>query len=172
MGPKNLAPPLLEETTVEFIVSGIYINASSSTGENVPVIGRAAGCRVSRDRRTVTLLFTAACAAELLDGIRKTGQIAVVFCQPGTHLTIQLKGTDAAVVAPIEGDAGIVESHCDAFVTTLRPLGYSEAVVRSLMWFDLADIHAVTFTPREAFIQTPGPRAGEPLKGGFRAHAG
>jgi hypothetical protein len=30
----------------------------------------------------------------------------------------------------------------------------------------------VRFTPREAFVQTPGPRAGEPLKGGTRAHAG
>src|SRR5262249_18363406 len=104
MATKNLAPPLLDEATATFIASGIYINASSTAGDSVPVIGRAAGCRVSSDRRTITLLFTAACATELLDGIRKTGQIAVVFCQPGSHQTIQLKGTDAAVVPAGKAD--------------------------------------------------------------------
>ena len=170
MNVKNLAPTLLDETTAAFLAGGGSINASSRTLETVPVMARAGGCRVSADRRTVTLLFGTACAQEFLDGIRASRQIAVVFSQPSSHRTIQLKGTDAAVVAPQKQDVKVLEQHREAFVAEVCPLGYSEPLVRALMWFDPEDISAVTFTPREAFIQTPGPRAGEPMGSGSRAH--
>ena len=172
MALKNLAPPLLDETSAGFIESGVTIYASSRTDQNIPVMGRAVGCRVSADRRTVTLLFTTACVSQLLDEIRNSGQIAVVFSQPSTSQTIQLKANDAAVVSPQKGDVKLIEQHCEAFVADVCPLGYSEALVRAFMWFDPADLSAVRFTPREAFVQTPGPRAGEPLKGGVRADSG
>jgi hypothetical protein len=170
MAGKNLAPTLLDETNAALIAGGVSINASSRTAENIPVMGRAVGCRVSADRRTVTLFFSTTSASELLDGIRSTGQIAVVFSQPSTVQTIQLKGSDVAVVPALKRDVKLVEQYCDVFVAEVCPLGYNEALVRSLMWIDPADIIAVAFTPSEAFVQTPGPRAGEPLKGGIRAN--
>jgi hypothetical protein len=172
MALKNLAPPLLDETSAGFIESGVTIYASSRTDQNIPVMGRVAGCRVSADRRTVTLLFTSACVPELLDGISKSARIAVVFSQPGTSQTIQLKGDDATLISPQKGDVALVEQHCETFVAEVCPLGYSEPLLRAFMWFDPADLRAVRFTPQEAFVQTPGPRAGEPLKGGVRADAG
>jgi hypothetical protein len=172
MPAENLAPPLLDETNAGFITSGVSINASSRTDENIPVMGRVAGCRVSTDRRTVTLFLSNACAPELIEAVRKSGQIAVVFSSPLTAQALQLKGADAAVVRPQDQDFKVLEQHCDTFVTEVCPLDYTEAAIRAYLWFDPADICAVTFTPREAFVQTPGPRAGEPLKGGSRAHAG
>ncbi len=172
MAVHDLAPPLLDEASAGFIESGIAIYASSRTDGNIPVMGRAEGCRVSADRRTVTLLFSTASVSELLGELRKNGQIAAVFSQPGTLQTIQLKGNDAALVSPQKSDVKLIERHCEAFVAGVCPLGYSEPLVRAFMWFDPADISGVSFTPREAFVQTPGPRAGEPLKGGVRAHPG
>jgi hypothetical protein len=172
MDVRNLAPPLLDAANADFIASGVSINASSRTVENIPVMARAVACRVSPDRRTVTLLFPTAGSSELLDGIRASRQIAVVFSRPSTHETVQLKGTDAAIVPPQKRDIKLIEKHCDRFVADLCPLGYDEALVRALMWFDPADLSSVTFGPSEAFIQTPGPRAGEPMKGGIRARTG
>jgi hypothetical protein len=158
--------PLLDETNAAFICSGLSINASSRTPENIPVAARAAACRVSADRRLVTLLFGTASAREFLEGIRATRQIAVVFSRPGTAQTIQLKGVDAVIVPSQKGDIKLVERHCDSFVADVCPLGYDEVLVRALMWLDPAEISAVAFSPTEAFVQTPGPRAGEPLKRG------
>lgn len=171
MPAENLAPPLLDEINAGFIAGGVSINACSRTNENVPVMGRVAGCRVSPDRRTATLFFSAACAHELIEGVRQSRQIAVVFSRPSSAQTIQLKGEDAVVVPPEKQDLQLLEEHLETFVTEVSPLGYAEALLRAYLWFDPADICAVTFTPREAFVQTPGPRAGEPLKGGSRAHA-
>jgi hypothetical protein len=69
------------------------------------------------------------------------------------------------------GTIQLAEKYCDAFVAELCPLGYDEPLIRALLWFDPNDLRAVTFTPREAFLQTPGPRAGEPLKCGANANA-
>ena len=171
MDVPNLAP-LLDETNAGFIAGGVAIYACSRTDKNVPVMGRVAGCSVSADRRSVTLFIPAASAVELLEEIRKSRQIAVVFNKPSTSQAMQIKGTDAAVVPVQKRDVKLLEEHCEAFVAEVCPLGYNEALIRAYLWFDPQDICAVKFTPKEAFVQTPGPRAGEPLKGGVRAHAG
>jgi hypothetical protein len=165
MASRNAAPPLLDEANAAFIEGGVSIVASSSTRENVPVMARAVACRVSLDRRSVTLLFTTQSAQGLLNtGIRSGKQIAVVFSQASTHHTIQLKGKDAVETPPQKRDIKLSERYCDNFVTEICPLGYAEPLVRALLWFDPNELTAVTFTPTDAFLQTPGPRAGEPLK--------
>ena len=171
MAGKNLAPPLLDEADAAFIQGGVTISASSCTAENAPVMARAVGCRVSPDRRKITLLFRMPSAEEFLEGIRVGRQIAVVFSQPGTHKTIQLKGSDAAVVSVRKGDTQLAERYGDVAVAEICPLGYEESLVRAFMSFDPNDLTAVEFTSSNAFLQTPGPRAGEPLKGGANANA-
>jgi hypothetical protein len=50
------------------------------------------------------------------------------------------------------------------FVEVLDPLGFEAAMIRTLLAFPDSDIVAVSFTPDEAYSQTPGPNAGSPLK--------
>src|SRR5215831_11057881 len=109
MSGKNSTPTILNEANAEFVQSGVSIIASSRTAKNVPVIGRAVGCRVSTDRRIIRLLFSTASASQLLEGIRSSGQIAVVFGRPTTHQTIQLKGDDAVVVSAKKSEVRIAE---------------------------------------------------------------
>jgi hypothetical protein len=162
--PKSETLPLLDEAWSAFIQGGVSIVAASGSSEKVPMIARATGCRVTADRRKVTLLISSSQAGMLLDAARSTGRIAVVFSQPSTHITIQLKGGDAKLSPVRSGDAALMERYARAFCADLEPLGYAEDLIRALVWCAPEDLAAITFSPDKAFLQTPGPQAGESLR--------
>ena len=132
--------------------------------DKVPVLVRATGCRLSADRRRVTLFVSSTQAAPVLKCIRENGAIAAVFSEPSTHRTVQLKGKDVQAGGMAEGDLQLVADYRDAFVRELARLGYDEYRIRRLLTFPSTDIVSLSFTPLEAFSQTPGPNAGEPLR--------
>jgi hypothetical protein len=171
MAGRTPEPALLDETNAAFIEGGVSINASSRTSENVPVMARAVGCRVSPDRRTVTLLFHGPAAEDFLESIRISRRIAVVFSEPSTLRTIQLKGSDAVAAVAPRRDVEMTRAYCNTIVAILSPLGYPEPMLRAILWSEPEGLRTVSFTPTEAFLQTPGPRAGERLKNGTDAHA-
>ena len=142
---------------------GISITAASRTAANLPQLGRAVGCRVAPDRGHVTVLVPADQNAALVAALRESRAVAVVFSEPSTHRTIQLKGSDAVVEALVVGDAECVARWSDGFVAGLAALGYNGPMVRTFLWCDPAGLVAVRFTPQAAFEQTPGPQAGMPL---------
>lgn len=156
-------PVILDPATAEFIASGISINAAATRPDAVPSMARAIGCRVAADARIVTLLFAGTPAAALLDDIRRSGALAVVFSQPSTHRTLQLKGDDARIVPVAAADRALCQRYIEIFVDGLTQLGYPGEVLRALLDHDPDDLVAVQFTPASAFSQTPGPGAGEPL---------
>jgi hypothetical protein len=155
---------LIDADHAAFVQRGVSISAAACGRNNMPSQSRAKGCRLSYDRLTLTLFFSASQAADLLRDIRDNGAIAVVFSEPPTHRTVQLKGKDARVSPMLDGDLRIVESYCDAFVQSLEPLGYSPPTIRTMLAYRPDDLVAVSFTPAQAFSQTPGPGAGEPLR--------
>jgi hypothetical protein len=141
------------------------MSAASCRPGATPNIARATGCRLSDDCRVATLVVAATAGAALLDDVRRTGSIAVVFTQPSTHRTVQLKGSDARIVPLEPGDAGLVERYTLAFAAEVRPFGFSEAFMRALLSHGPDDLVGVQFTICAAFSQTPGPHAGSPLAG-------
>ena len=155
---------LLDEDAAAFLHRpGVSITAASRDERNVPRIGRCLGCRVAGDRRKVTLFVASSQYEAFFDALAVSKAIAVVFSLPSTHRTLQLKGGDAAVGPLAPGDAEIFSRHVDHFVDELAALGYSREVVRACHWCDAGEVRAVSFTPAEAFEQTPGPDAGAPL---------
>ena len=153
----------LDPGDAAFIQGGVSIIAAGRDGMNETTVSRAMGCRVSADRRHVTVFLSAARSGALLSDIRANGIIAVVFSQPTSHRTIQLKGTDAAVVSLQDDDPHIWAAYREQFAAEVRPLGFSDAFVRVTFKAPSGDVVAVTFTPSAAFLQTPGPKAGTPL---------
>ena len=151
---------MLDEDHAAFIQSGVSILAASRDAANAPKLARAIGCRVSPDRRRVTVFVAAFQAAALIESLRATGGIAVGFNLPSTHRAFQLKGTDATVGSLDRGDLEIAVRYVEAFVADIALLGYSEPIGRALLAFDPAELLAISFTPSAAFVQTPGPRAG------------
>lgn len=166
MGGSSRTPPLLDAGHAAFMQGGVSVIVASRNPSLVSDVVRGCGCRVSRDRRRITVLVEPSRSSELLEDIRLTGTIAVVFSQPSTHRTIQLKGTDAEITAVTAADRRIAERHLGAWVQELVSIGYTAdfaAAVRGRTELGLA---AIAFTPTSAFEQTPGPAAGTHLKAG------
>jgi Pyridoxamine 5'-phosphate oxidase len=161
---RNSSP--LDPEHAAFVQGGVSIIAASRNANNEPSLSRAIGCRVAQDRRQVTFFLSAAQSGALLADLRANGAVAVVFSQPSTHRTLQLKGTDAAVTTLGKDDVHILAAYRQRLTAELAPLGFSEPFTRALFSCPTGDVVAVNFTVAEAFVQTPGPKAGTPLQAG------
>jgi hypothetical protein len=155
--------PLIDGELAAFLQSGQSLHVASRGESLVPSLDRALACRVSADRRRVTVLILASHCAQMIADFGRNGAIAFVASQPSSHRTVQLKGVDATVGPAEPGDAALLASQADGFTRDLVSLGYAESLPRLLVEGDLADVVAVSFTPVQAFVQTPGPGAGAPL---------
>lgn len=155
---------LIDEELARFLQGGVSMHAASRGADLVPRLARALGCRVSPDRRAVTVLLLASQARGMLEDFAANGRIAVVYSLPRSHRSVQLKGHDARVERPAAGDARLVEDYRQAFVDELSFLQYDPSLPRTLLSGAADDLVAVTFTPCQAYVQTPGPGAGAALK--------
>ena len=163
MAEADRPPVPVDETLARFIAGAVSIIVASRDAANVPSLTPAIGCRVTRDRRTVTLFVDATQAGALLGDVLASHALAVVFSQPSTHRTYQLKGVDAARVALTEADRERIARYPDMMIGELGKLGLPETFTRATLASVPADVAAIAFTPCAAFDQTPGPRAGAKL---------
>ncbi|MGA8049748.1 MAG: hypothetical protein WCA09_06180, partial [Burkholderiales bacterium] len=147
-----------------FLCGPVSINVASRAAGKLPVLVRASGCRVAPDRRRVTLFLARSKSEAVIEALCATRVVAAVFTLPSSHRSVQLKGTDAEVGAPAAGDIEQAQRYIEAFAREIDPLGYRPDMGRALLWLDAADLVALTFTPSTAFMQTPGPGAGAPLR--------
>ena len=127
-----------------------------------PHLMRAVGCRLSPDGRRVTLLLPQGRSAEVLADLRDNGQIAVVFTEPSSNQTLQVKGQDARVAACGPDEQALAEAYLQGFVEEIGQLGLAAEVAHTILGHD-DGLVAVHFTIASAFDQTPGPAAGRPL---------
>jgi hypothetical protein len=151
----------LKEAQAAFIQSGVATTVASASAQRVPNLGRAVGCSVSPDGTRITVLLRRSQAGALLDDIERSRAVAVVFAQPSTHRTLQIKSADAVVDTRPAIDAAALAAYADAFYRELAPLGYQREFTSAMLAYDPGDLVAVAFTPQAIFSQTPGPRAGE-----------
>ena len=140
----------------------VSIIVGSRDARQRPHVMRAVGCRLSSDRRRVTVLMPQASGRAVLDDLHDNGQIAVVFSEPTSHLTLQLKGHDAKVASCEAGDAALAEAYLHGFVEEIGQIGLAAEVAHTMLRHG-DTLVAVHFTVAAAFEQTPGPAAGEPL---------
>lgn len=154
---------VLDEAHATFIQDRVTINVAARDADYTTTITRAAGCRVSNDRRQVTVFLATERCGILLDNLRANGAIAIVAVRPSTHESIQLKGVDATIGPLQKGDHALMAAHLASFVTELRSIGYGEAFARTVIPEPTGEFVAATFTPLTVFQQTPGPGAGRRL---------
>jgi len=147
-----------------FIQGPVSVVVSARDANLVPDVMRGCGCRVARNRRSVTVLVEPSRSGAVLDHIRANGMVAVVFSQPSTHRTLQLKGADAQVARAGRADSVTAQGHLAAWVEDMQRIGYSAPFARAVRG-EPAEIVAITFTPSAVFEQTPGPAAGRQLSG-------
>ena len=158
MPPVQLPPDLLA-----LMDKGVSVIVGSRDAALRPSLMRAVGSQVSADGSLVTVFLARRQSQQLIRDIAATGHIAVVFSQPSTHRTVQLKATRASMRDAVPADAPGLAAYLASMEHELRQVGIEPHLTRAILTRQLHDLVAVSFTPEQAFDQTPGPRAGAPL---------
>jgi len=125
-----------------------------------PSIMRAVGTDVAPDGSRITVYLSRSQSRQLLQDIASTGHVAAVFSEPATHRTVQVKARAAELRAATQADRPVLARYLASMEHEIGRVGYPAALARAMLAHRLEDVVAVSFTPEQAFDQTPGPRAG------------
>lgn len=146
---------------VAMMARGVSVNVASRDERLRPSVMRAMGSAVDAHGGSVTVYLARRQAGQLLRDIEATGRIAVIFSEPPTHVTVQLKATAVATRAATEADRPALERYLASMEREIGRVGHAPALTRAMLAWRLDDLVAVTFVPEQAFEQTPGPKAGQ-----------
>ncbi|MCC2674860.1 MAG: hypothetical protein K0R58_1807 [Ramlibacter sp.] len=148
---------------VAMMARGVSVIVGSRDAKLRPSIMRAVGSRIERDGQDITVYLSRSTSRQLIQDIAATGQLAVVFSEPSTHRTVQLKASRADIRSAVDEDAPVLAAYLRSMEHEIQQVGFGPPVARALLAHRLEDVVAVRFTPEQAFDQTPGPRAGAAL---------
>jgi len=123
----------------------------------------AYACRFDPARQHVTAILARSQSTALLESLCRDRRVALVVCDIATYQTVQLKGFDAEVLEPTDADRQAAIDYCAGFVNFSITLGFPRAPMTAHMECRTEDAIGVGFTVSQAFVQTPGPTAGQPL---------
>jgi len=138
---------------------GIGVSIASRDANGLPDLVRALGA--TRDASgTINVYVSGRDARHVLDNLRDNGAIAVVFSQPTTHRTVQVKAGHVTIEAATDADVVLVHQRIRAMAAELERHGYERGFTERMLSFDAADLTLVRLRPEEIFDQTPGPQAG------------
>ena len=143
------------------MVKGVSVIVSASGLDLRPSLMRAMGSAVAPDANAITVYLSRSQSVQLLQDIASTGRLAVVFSQPHSHRSLQLKGTVVQIRAADASDQPTLDRYLASMEQELGLIGYPPAFARAMFACALDDLVAVRFTPVQAFDQTPGPHAGQ-----------
>ena len=160
----NRSTPRLPPEFLAMMAKGVSAIVASRDAQLRPSLMRAVGSKVEDEGRVITVYLSRPQSRQVLQDIAATGQLAVVFSQPSTHRTVQLKATHATLRDATQDDAPALAAYCRSLSEELGSLGYSGELAPRMLAHRLDEVVAVSFTPEQATDQTPGPRAGAPLR--------
>jgi hypothetical protein len=156
---------LLPADLVAMMARGVSVIVGSRDAALRPSIMRAVGSRVEADGQDVTVYLARRQSRQLVQDLAATGQVAVVFSEPSTHRSVQLKASRVEMRNADEADAPVLAAYLRSMEHEIQQVGFGPPVTRAMLAHRLEDVVAVRFTPEQAFEQTPGPRAGAALGG-------
>ncbi len=156
-------PLTLTPDQVAFLQGTLSMNVGAVGRDGWPCVTRAQGIVVARDRRTLTVLLSAARGQAVLDALEAGSAITLVASRPLTHATLQLKAARAERV-PFTTAHRTASARCVAALgQELAALGYGDAVAALAAVLPTDTLAALRCVPDIVFDQTPGPRAGTVL---------
>lgn len=157
------APTLLQPEHIAMVDRGVSVIVASRDAAQRPSLMRGVGSAISACGTQVTVYLRRSQSRQLLQDIAAGGGVAVVFSEPPTHRTLQLKAGAATVRAAGADDVPLLQRYLASMQHELAQVGYGPAFAAAMLSAPLEDVVALQFTPQAAFDQTPGPRAGAPL---------
>ncbi|MCB1974926.1 MAG: hypothetical protein KDE65_10850 [Burkholderiaceae bacterium] len=157
------APVLLSPEHIAMVDRGVSVIVASRDAALRPSIMRGVGSAISADGTQVTVFLRRSQSRQLMQDIEAGGGLAVVFSEPPTHRTLQLKARQASLRPASPTDQPQLARYLASMQCELAQVGYGPEFAAAMLSAPLEDVVAVQFTPESAFDQTPGPRAGIPL---------
>lgn len=155
--------PLLSPEHIAMIDKGVSAIVASRNAAHRPSLMRAVGADITADGSQLTVYVSRSQSLQLLQDVAATGQVAVVFSEPLSHRTVQVKARHAELRAAVECDAPRLRRYLRSMEHEIGNVGYDAPFVQAMLAFDLNDVVAIRFSPSEAYDQTPGPKAGSAL---------
>ncbi|WP_235679771.1 MULTISPECIES: hypothetical protein [Cupriavidus] len=141
----------------------VSVIAATRDAALAPHLMRAVGFRIADDDACVTVFLCRPQSQQVLADIAANRSIAVVFSEPTTHRTLQLKGFDARETPLQPGDCARVAAYREALGEEIHLIGHEASLAHAFLACPDDDLVAVSFTPTHAFQQTPGAHAGQAL---------
>jgi len=158
-----LPRPLLSPEHIAMIDKGVSAIVASRNAAHRPSLMRAVGTGISADGGEVTVYVSRSQSRQLLQDVAATGHVAVVFSEPMSHRTVQVKARDAVLRAAVDSDVPVLRRYLRSMEHEVGHVGYDAAFVQAMLGHRLDDVVAIRFYPDEAYDQTPGPKAGSAL---------
>lgn len=155
---------VLDDASIALVESSHAAKVIAAPGAALrATLVHAYACRVDPDRRRVTVTLDRSQAGPVFAALAISGRIALVACHIETLQSLQLKGHDACLVDVTDEDRRAAVTHGDEFARFGATLGHGEAMMRAHMACRAGEVAGLVFTVQQAFVQTPGPAAGQPL---------
>lgn len=148
------------------IASGVSVIVGSRDAALRPSLMRAVGSRIDPDSQRITVYLARSQSRQLLQDLAATGQVAVVFSQPSTHRTLQVKASRVDLRPADAEDVPVLAAYLKAMEHEIAQVGFGAPITRAMLAHRHEDVVAVSFLAEQAFDQTPGPRAGATLGSG------
>ena len=145
---------------------GVSAIVSACDAQLRPSIMRAMGSSITPDGGSVTVYLSRQQSRQLLLDLAATGRIAVVFSEPLSHQTVQVKASQVRIRPAQASDEPLLQRYRAAMEYELARVGLDARFVRAMFAWQIDDLVAISFEPEVAFDQTPGPRAGAALPAG------
>jgi len=159
-------PGLLSAEHLAMIDRGVSTIVASHDASRHPSLMRAVGATITSDGAHITVYLNRPACGQLLADLQATGQIAVVFSEPFSHRAIQVKACNVELRAAGPDDAPVLARYLASMEHELGRIGFGPDYTRIMLAHQLNDVAAVSFSPEQAFDQTPGPKAGASLPPG------
>lgn len=157
---------LLSPEHIAMVDKGVSAIVSACDAQLRPSIMRAMGSSITPDGGTVTVYLARQQSRQLLLDLAATGRIAVVFSEPLSHQTVQVKASQPRIRPAQAADEPLLQRYRAAMEYELARVGIDARFVHAMFAWQLDDLVAISFEPEVAFDQTPGPRAGAALPAG------
>ena len=155
---------LLTPQLVAMMARGVSVIVGSRDVQMRPSIMRAVGSRVAPDGSAITVYLAREQSRQLLQDIAATGHVAVVFSQPATHCTMQVKARQAGLRRATADDAPVLAAYLAAMEQEIQAVGYPPAVTRAMLAHRLDEAVASRCPPRRRGVRGC-PQCGAPPSG-------
>lgn len=153
---------LLSDDITAFLADPVTIILGTRGDGFTPDISRGVGLSAAPGGEVVDIMISRWQWPTAVANLQANGVLAMTVSAPHTYRTYQLKGQASvhpATGADLASAAVYVHRMIDLFAT----LAMTEAFAGN--WMSLRDVVVARLTVAEAFIQTPGPQAGQPAWG-------